>query len=156
MRVPPRTQNYHGPTQTISGSLLTASSYTGKVFVKNEFEGEQTFEMMIRWKHNDDGSQSWEQAGSLVQSNTDWAELKFSFDNSGRNFADYDATFYVQTQNPSQSYLIDEIYLVDANDLYPPRVDYLRDGDFEMSEFYSASGPWSGFDFYKFLSLTNN
>ena len=83
---------------------------------------------------------------SIPTPGTDWVELKFSFDNSDRDFADYDATFYVQTQDPNQSYLIDEIYLVDANDLYPLRVDYLRDGDFEMSEFYSASAPWLGFN----------
>ena len=70
MRVPPRSQNYQGPTQTISGSLMVASSYMGKVFVKNEFQGEQTFEMMIRWDHHD-GSQNWQQVGSLVQSTTD-------------------------------------------------------------------------------------
>ena len=71
-----------------------------------------------------------------------WEELVFSFDNSVRDFAEWDLKFYLQSSDPTQPYDVDEIYAVDLTTLYPPLVGLLRDGDFELFRFGDDNGPW--------------
>ena len=136
-----RTHNYQGPSQSIDGATLTATSYMGKVFVKTETE--QSFEMMLRWSLKADGTKTYQQIGSVQSTNNQWSELMFSFDNSQKQFDNYDLKFYIQSDDPTVPYIVDEIYLVDKALLYPPLIDHLRDGDFELFRFSDSNGPWT-------------